>query len=217
MNRVPSRGAAFGSLGAIRRRSCRCDWIITRWDQRECPASTLDGSVAPSCQPRSPAGAQCDPLSNGDRMSVDVPPTMRGCLQVLLALALAGGVPLAAAATATTTASVNVRAGPGKSFPTATWFLTGTQVTIEGCLFDWKWCDVSSGRHRGWVYARYLSHRINDTVVTIDRGGTTLGLPQTEFDLVPYWDAHFQNQIWYSRKAYWQRRWERRVAAPERS
>jgi len=115
-----------------------------------------------------------------------------------------------AAATATTTTSVNVRAGPGKSFPTATWLLSGTTVTVEGCLPDWRWCDVVSGKDRGWVYARFLSIRHDNTKVTIDRGGASLGLPQTQFDLGPYWDAHFQNKVWYSRKAYWQRRWDNR-------
>lgn len=153
---------------------------------------------------------------NSGRMRIDKRP-MRKCLQILFALALACGVQHAAAATATTTNSVNVRAGPGKTFPTASWFLSGTPVTVEGCLSDWQWCDVSAGRDRGWVYARYLSYRSNDTVVTIQRGGASLGLPQTEFDLVPYWDAHFQNQTWYSRKAYWQRRWEQRVAARARN
>jgi uncharacterized protein YraI len=142
---------------------------------------------------------------------------MRVCAQLLFAVALACAVSDAAAATATTTTSVNVRAGPGKSFPTATWFLSGTTVTIEGCLSDWQWCDVSSGRHRGWVYTRFLSFRHNDTIVTIQRGGASLGLPQTEFELVPYWDAHFQGNIWYSRKAYWDQRWNRRVAARERT
>ena len=67
-----------------------------------------------------------------------------------------------------------------------------------------------AGRDRGWVHARYLSHRFEGTVVTIRSGGAKLGVPTTEFQLGPYWDAHFQNQTWYGRKAYWQRRWDQR-------
>lgn len=135
---------------------------------------------------------------------------MRILLPLLSALALACGAPLATAATATTTSSVNVRAGPAKSFPTVTWLLGNTTVTVEGCLPDWQWCDVVVGRDRGWVHARYLSHRLDGTAVTIRRGGAELGLPKTEFQLGPYWDAHYQNQTWFGRKAYWQRRWDQR-------
>ena len=137
---------------------------------------------------------------------------MRNRLQFLLALALACAIPHASAATATTTSSVNVRAGPATSFPTVTWLLGSTSVTVEGCLPDWQWCDVVAGRDRGWVHARYLSHRLDGTAVTIRRAGAKLGLPQTEFALGPYWDAHYQNQVWYGRKAYWQRRWDQRPA-----
>jgi uncharacterized protein YraI len=132
-------------------------------------------------------------------------------LRRLVVLGLLCGSSLAAAATATVTSSVNVRAGPGTSFPTATWLLTGTTVTVEGCLPDWRWCDVVAGRDRGWVYSRYLSVRSNDRVATIRAGGASLGLPETEFALGPYWDAHYRNKIWYPRKAEWQQRWDRRA------
>jgi uncharacterized protein YraI len=105
---------------------------------------------------------------------------------------------------ALTTQSVNVRAGPSKNFPTVTWLLTGTSVTVVGCTANWRWCDVIAKGKRGWVYTRFLSYRYNDTVATIINGGPNLGLPQTEFVLGPYWDAHYQNQSWFGRKAYWQ-------------
>jgi uncharacterized protein YraI len=135
---------------------------------------------------------------------------MRTRLGFLLALAFAACVPPAAAHTATTTDSVNVRAGPDKSFPTVTWILSGTSVTLEGCTADWRWCDVIAGRHRGWVYARFLSYPFNGSAVTVVRGGPNLGLPQIEFSLGPYWDAHYRDQRWYKQKADMQKRWDRR-------
>ncbi len=115
---------------------------------------------------------------------------------------------------ALTTQSVNVRAGPANIFPTVTWLLTGTSVTIVGCTANWRWCDVIAKGKRGWVYTRFLSYRYNDTVATIINGGPNLGLPQTEFTLGPYWDAHYQNQSWFGRKAYWQTRWDRQPPPP---
>jgi len=135
---------------------------------------------------------------------------MRIRLGFLLALAVASFVPPAAAQTATTTSSVNVRAGPDKVFPTVTWLLSGTPVTVIGCTANWRWCDVSAGRERGWVYTRFLSYPFDGTAVTIVQGGPKLGLPQIEFALGPYWDEHYQGQRWYGQKAEWQRRWDRR-------
>ena len=135
---------------------------------------------------------------------------MRTRLPCLLALAVASFVPAAAAQTATTTASVNVRAGPEQIFPAVTWLLSGTSVKVEGCVANWRWCDVTVGSHRGWVYTRFLSVPFNGSAVTIINGGPKLGLPQTEFALGPYWDAHYQGRQWFATKAQWQRRWDQR-------
>jgi uncharacterized protein YraI len=133
-------------------------------------------------------------------------------LKLLLALILAATscIPSAAAQTATTTTAVNVRAGPEKIFPTVTWLLSGAQVTVVGCVANWRWCDVIAGRDRGWVYTRFLSVPFNGNAVTIISGGPNLGLPQSEFSLGEYWDTHYQRQHWFGRKAYWQSRWEHR-------
>jgi uncharacterized protein YraI len=135
---------------------------------------------------------------------------MRTRLKFLLALAVASCIPPAAAQTATITNSVNVRAGPENIFPTVTWLLGGTSVTVTGCTANWRWCDVTAGRDRGWVYARFLSYPFNGSAVAIVQGGPNLGLPQIEFSLGPYWDAHYRGQRWFAQKADWQRRWDQR-------
>ena len=140
---------------------------------------------------------------------------MRTRLKLLLLLPLFYCLPLAAEETALTTGSVNVRAGPDNMFPTVTWLLSGTSVAINGCTTNWRWCDVTAGRDRGWIYSRFLSYRFNGTAVTILNGGPNLGLPQAEFVLGTYWDTHYQRQHWYGRKAYWQGRWDRAPAPRE--
>ena len=133
---------------------------------------------------------------------------MRLRLELLLALAILSYIPAAAAQTATVTSSVNVRAGPENFFPTVTWLLSGTRVTVTGCTANWRWCDVTAGRDRGWVYTRFLSYPFKGSAVTIVRGGPELGLPQVAFELGPYWDAHYQGKRWFAQKADWQRRWD---------
>ena len=80
---------------------------------------------------------------------------------------------------------------------------------------NWHWCDVVSGRNRGWVYTRYLSVPFEGSAVTILHGGPNLGLPAVDFSLGPYWDEHYQSQIWFAQKASWQARWDRRRAPPK--
>jgi uncharacterized protein YraI len=140
---------------------------------------------------------------------------MRTRLKFMLALAIASCIPPVAAQTATISSSVNVRSGPDSVFPIVTWLMTGTSVTVEGCTANWRWCDISAGRTRGWVYTRFLSYPHKGTAVTVIQGGPSLGLPQTEFSLGSYWDAHYQGQRWYAQKAEWQRRWDQRPAPRE--
>jgi len=149
--------------------------------------------------------------STTDRMLMPI------SLKLLFALVLAGfsSITPAAEQTATTTTAVNLRAGPEKSFPTVTWHLSGTRVTVVGCVANWRWCDVIAGSDRGWIDTRYLSVPFNGSVVTIINGGPNLGLPQSEFLLGEYWDTHYQRKHWFGRKAYWQKRWDRRAPPRE--
>ena len=79
--------------------------------------------------------------------------------------------------------AVNVRAGPDRFFPTVTWVLSGTAAKVHGCVDSWRWCDVTVGRDRGWIYAAYLSVAHEGRKVTIVQGGPTLGMPVVDFDV----------------------------------
>ena len=120
-----------------------------------------------------------------------------------------------ALAQAVTTSAVNVRAGPDRIFPTVTWVLNGTPAKVHGCVDSWRWCDVTVGRDRGWIYARYLSVPQKDRNVTILRGGPGLGFPAVEFAVRPYWDAHYADRRWFGQAGHYQTRWERRRPQPE--
>lgn len=115
-----------------------------------------------------------------------------------------------ALAQAVTTSAVNVRAGPDRFFPTVTWVLNGTPAKVHGCVDSWRWCDVTVGRDRGWIYARYLSVPRDDRNVTIVQGGPGLGFLAIEFAVRPYWDAHYADRRWIGQAAHYQTRWERR-------
>lgn len=136
--------------------------------------------------------------------------------KLLFAMALTASMPvMAAETTATITNPVNVRSGPDRSLPNVTWLVSGTRVTVVGCVANWSWCDVVSGRDRGWVYSRYLSVPFQGSSRFILNEGPRLGLPVIDFALGAYWDEHYASKRFFPQKAKWQTRWDRRPVQPE--
>jgi uncharacterized protein YraI len=111
-------------------------------------------------------------------------------------LYFAGAMLLATAApafgqSAVTTQAVNLRSGPDRAFPLVTWLPPNTRVRVWGCTSGWRWCDVSAGRNRGWVSARYLTGPM--------RGRA----PVITFSVGSYWDAHYRSQPWFDNRGVW--------------
>ncbi|MEQ1516436.1 MAG: SH3 domain-containing protein [Usitatibacteraceae bacterium] len=50
-----------------------------------------------------------------------------------------------------TAKDVNLRAGPASDYPVVTRLPRGIDISVEGCLSDYRWCDVVAGPDRGWV------------------------------------------------------------------
>ena len=121
---------------------------------------------------------------------MEVPVSRATVLQCVVALLLLLPIP-ALAQPARTTSLVNMRAGPDSAFPLVTWFPAGTRLNVVGCTVDERWCDVVSGRSRGWVYSRYLSSR------PLNR------IPTVTFSVESYWDAHYRSRRWFSDKPLW--------------
>jgi uncharacterized protein YraI len=121
---------------------------------------------------------------------MEVPVSPARLLQCLVALSLLLPIP-ALAQPALTTQRVNMRAGPDAAFPLVAWFPASTEVFLVGCTVDERWCDVVSGRRRGWIYARYLSIRPRNQ------------LPTVTFSVEEYWNAHYRSQRWFADKPLW--------------
>ena len=65
-----------------------------------------------------------------------------------------------------------------------------SQVCVIGCVEGYRWCDVTAGPNRGWVYAQFLSYPYQNQPVPIISGGAILGLPLITFSIGPYWDSY---------------------------
>jgi len=106
-----------------------------------------------------------------------------GCTFLVAAAAFAQGTSV--------NRNVNVRAGPDVVFPVVTWLYSQDTVMIQGCLADFSWCDIQSGRTRGWVNASYLRN--------VFRNRT----PVVTFSVESYWDAHYRTRGFFADKAAW--------------
>jgi uncharacterized protein YraI len=121
-------------------------------------------------------------------------------------LALALSLPLAAAAQqlAHTAKTVNLRAGPDRMYPVVLVLPPGTQVILQGCLVDYRWCDVSFGYERGWVYAGNLRAISAQGYVPLVGVAPVLGITILQFGIHDYWGVHYRDRPWYRER----RRWE---------
>jgi uncharacterized protein YraI len=121
-------------------------------------------------------------------------------------LAIAAGLTFSmavAAQEAYTTKAVNVRAGPDRGYPLVVWVPGGSTVYVNGCLSDYRWCDVTAGADRGWVYAKNLQYTYQGRPMTIYGNGPTLALPIISFILGSYWNDNYRNRPWYDSQNSW--------------
>jgi uncharacterized protein YraI len=99
------------------------------------------------------------------------------------------------------TANVNLRSGPSTSYPAVAVIPAGRSIEVFGCLNSTPWCDVSVGRWRGWVAARYIQTTYrNNRVVLEPRYYRPLGIPTVTFEIGNYWDRYYRNRDFYGQR-----------------
>jgi uncharacterized protein YraI len=101
------------------------------------------------------------------------------------------------------TGEVNMRAGPDSSYPSVVMLGSGTEVSIQGCVDGWSWCDVAAGGNRGWVAGSYLQENYQGQRVYIPSYGVQIGIPIIAFVFGAYWDNYYRNRPWYGQREHW--------------
>ncbi|MEO7254184.1 MAG: SH3 domain-containing protein [Casimicrobium sp.] len=109
----------------------------------------------------------------------------------------------ASAQQAVTVKDVNLRAGPDRGYPLVSWIPGGASVYVNGCLNDYRWCDVTAGYDRGWVYAQNLQYIYQGQPMTIYGNGQSLALPIVSFILGSYWNDNYRNRPFYRNQNQW--------------
>lgn len=115
---------------------------------------------------------------------------------------------LPAAAHATTgysNANVNLRAGPDIWYPAVAVVPAGAPVTVYGCIYGLRWCDVGWGPLRGWISSRYLTVPYQSRRVIV-ADAPWLSMPVISFHFGNYWDRYYRGRPFYRERPHWERR-----------
>ncbi|MDO5055774.1 MAG: hypothetical protein Q4E06_00405 [Lautropia sp.] len=122
-------------------------------------------------------------------------------LAATLLLLLVSG-PALAGPVAKSLGSIHIHAGPAVEYPQVTHLPANTRFQVQGCLPDFGWCDVSTGRYRGWVQGSTLSIDLDGTYRPVEVIGPAIGVPVVHFSIGPYWSTHYANQPWLDDPRY---------------
>lgn len=130
-----------------------------------------------------------------------------GLTKTLIASALALGALVPAAAQAARDGfydgGLTLYAGPGHRYPEIMSRPGDGRVLIYGCARDFRWCDVSRGRFRGWADADELQIETRRGIRTVSEVGPRPDLPLIRFTFDTYWNDNYRNRDFYANRARW--------------
>lgn len=102
------------------------------------------------------------------------------------AIALAGGLlaasPALAEFSAVATTDLNIRSGPGPQYQVVGSIKASDAASVNGCLADRKWCEVSYNGTTGWAHSDYLRSDFSGEQVVISSAPATVEVPTVQFD-----------------------------------
>jgi uncharacterized protein YraI len=97
----------------------------------------------------------------------------------------------------------NLRAGPSRDYPVVAELPAGMSVWVDGCINGYRWCDVTVGPDRGWVYAGNIIYPYQGARVPLLNYGAVIGIGIVAFSVGDYWDNHYRTRPWYPQRQNW--------------
>lgn len=89
-------------------------------------------------------------------------------LGMVSAIALSAAAPVyAQSAEAYAATDLNIRSGPGPRYEVLGIIPGGKAATVEGCLGEASWCQVSFEGTNGWAYSDYLAVEVEEQAVAL--------------------------------------------------
>jgi uncharacterized protein YraI len=133
----------------------------------------------------------------------------RPILLVAAAAALVVAGPARADTTTTTTTTWTVqttndlRSGPDASFPVVASIPANATMTVEGCLQNRSWCDVSWNGQRGWLPGDTIQTVYQAKPVIIRNVGPDMVIPVETYSTATYWDTNYKNAPFYTQREHY--------------
>jgi uncharacterized protein YraI len=97
----------------------------------------------------------------------------------------------------------NLRAGPSRDYPVVAELPAGMSVWVDGCINGYRWCDVTVGLDRGWIYAGNIIYPYQGARVPLLNYGAVIGIGIIAFSVGDYWDNHYRTRPWYPQRQNW--------------
>lgn len=97
----------------------------------------------------------------------------------------------------------NLRAGPSRDYPVVALLPAGMSIWVDGCINGYRWCDVTVGPERGWIYAGNIVYPYQGTRVPLLNYGAVIGIGIIAFSVGDYWDNHYRTRPWYPQRQQW--------------
>jgi uncharacterized protein YraI len=103
------------------------------------------------------------------------------------------------------TVNLNMRAAPDSDYPLITTIRAGSAISVEGCIDDYQWCDVTAYGERGWVSGDYIEYDYQNRRVPLYGYGVQIGIPIISFTIGDYWGSHYNHRSFYRDRDRWYR------------
>ena len=75
-------------------------------------------------------------------------------------------------------------------------------MTLQGCVTDYAWCDVSFGYDRGWVIGSSLYYEHRGAFVPLPSVAAAPGAV-VSFQIEDYWGVYYLARPWYGDRHRW--------------
>ncbi len=121
----------------------------------------------------------------------------------LLTMALVALPCVAQAQMAYTSKDAHLRAGPARDYPVIAVLPAGLEISVQGCLRDYSWCDAIAGPNRGWIYAGNINYAYQGTYVPVLNYGAEIGIAVIGFILFDYWVDNYRDRPFYRDRDRW--------------
>lgn len=104
---------------------------------------------------------------------------------------------------------MDLRAGPKHDYPLLMIVPAKAKLRLFGCLKKYDWCDVASGKLRGWIRGNHIAVTQHGRNIRIQPNAEALGVPVLAFNQNTYWGRYYPDRNFHVSKRVQQTDWRK--------